>query len=93
MFTVPNYKSASHQLVLDSAFAVIDSINLNYGYRPIEELESAPKVMVYVNLTIYTSKKAYDEKAQPLHNRSVSFQQETEDLDAVKAAIPQELSK
>lgn len=95
MFTIPNYSSPQHQLNLDSAFGVIDSINLNYGYRSMAAAAdpNAPTgINVNANVTIYASKKAYDDKAQPLHSRNVSFQHANDDLTTIKSLVAEELS-
>lgn len=95
MFTIPNYTSPQHQLSLESAFGVIDSINLNYGYRSMAAVAdpNAPTgINVNANVTIYASKKAYDDKAQPLHSRNVSFQHANDDLTTIKSLVAEELS-
>lgn len=92
MFTIPNYSSPAHQLNLDEAFGVIDSINLGYGARLSPEPNTATGVNVNANVTIYASKSAFDAKAQPLHSRNVNFQHADDNLSVIKGMIAEELS-
>lgn len=92
MFTIPNYTSPQHQLSLESAFGVIDSINLGYGARLNPEPNAATGVNVNANVTIYASKSAFDSKAQPLHSRNVSFQHADDNLTTIKAMVAENLS-
>jgi hypothetical protein len=93
MFTIPDYSSPTHQLFLDEAYGVIDSINLGYGAARLSpEPNTATGVNVNANVTIYASKSAFDAKALPLHNRNVNFQHADDNLTVIKGMIAEELS-
>lgn len=93
MFTIPNYSSPAHQLVLDEAYGVIDSINIGYGAARLSpEPNTATGVNVNANVTIYASKSAFDSKAQPLHSRNVNFVHANDDITTIKSLVAEELT-
>ena len=93
MFTIPIYESPSHRLTLENAYGVINSITLSYHSFSDTEGKKTNQIQVSAGVIIYSSKKAYDENAEPIHHRQVSFQSPNDDLALIKTAIATELNK
>jgi hypothetical protein len=97
MFTIENYKSAAHDLSLDSAYGVIENLNIQYPNRRtnMTPVPGAPAPLVNVNasVSIYSNKSAFDNGLQAIHNRQITVSNPTDNLIEIKAAIQEELSK